>query len=136
VPRPSKYQGRAGRVTRSANDGRFWDTNFETIYRLSSGVIVTKTDYFNDQGLGSKLNHEVIDAVSARRYCERAGCNNAEIKVDHRGFAYCPVCKHIFNDGVPPMRQKTSDLIIKKSRVIGHNEITKSRKHFLEKISH
>jgi hypothetical protein len=128
VPRPSKYQGRAGRVTRSANDGRFWDTNFETIYRLSSGVIVTKTDYFNDQGLGSKLNHEVIDAVSARRYCERAGCNNAEIKVDHRGFAYCPVSKHIFNDGQPPKRAKSSELLIEKSAIAARARVEALKK--------
>lgn len=124
VHRPSsKFAGRAGRVGRSSDVGRFWDTQFETIYQLSSGSIVAKTDYFNDQGLSSALNHEVVDAVSLRRKCELPGCNNAEMVVDHRGYAHCSICNTVYNDGKPPLRTKTSTQIlnaleVRKARMI------------------
>ena len=140
-PSPSKYAGRPGRVQRSANVGRFWDTQHETIISLNSGIVTTKTDFFNSELMGSKLSHQIIDqAVYVRRKCEECGKSlqlpeGPEIEVDHRGYAFCPVCATLYNDGKPPMRAKTSTQLIEKSRHIGHAEVTKSRKHFLKKIS-
>lgn len=111
--------GRSARVERSSRSNQFWDTQFESIYSLSSGLIKTKTDYFNKHGLTSTLDHEVIDATYMRRYCEFPTCGKAEIKLDHRGYAYCPICHTIYNDGRPPIRSKTSEQILEKSAIVG-----------------
>jgi hypothetical protein len=88
---------------------------------LPGGTKITKTDYFNKHGLSSKLNHEVDDAVYFRRVCELPGCDNANIVIDHRGFAYCPVCKTIYNEGQPPIRKKTSEQVLKVSAIRKQN---------------
>lgn len=117
MSRRSARQGRSARAEPSSRAGQFWDTNFETIYALPGKVIKTKTDFFNKHGLGSKLNHDVLDATYLRRKCELLGCNEAEILVDSRGFSYCPICRTVYNDGSPPIRSRTSDQLIEKSRV-------------------
>jgi hypothetical protein len=117
-------QGRMARPEASSREGRYWDTEFETIFSLPDNSITTKTDYFNVHGLTSKLGHEVINQVYARRFCEechKVGQLKSEIQSDHRGYAHCPICSTIFNDGKPPIRERTSKQLLKVSAIRRQN---------------
>ncbi len=117
-------QGRTARPEASSREGCFWDTEFETVFSLPDNSITTKTDYFNAHGTTSKLGHEVINQIYARRFCEE--CHRVvqfkpEIQVDYRGYAHCPICSTIFNDGKPPIREKTSKQLLKVSAIKRQN---------------
>jgi hypothetical protein len=121
MPDYRRPHGKMARAERSSREGQYWDTEFESIYALSSGVITTKTDYFNKNGLGSILGHEVVDAAYLRRRCELPGCNKAKMEIDPRGFAFCPICQTIYNDGQPPIRTKTSVQLLKAAAIRKQN---------------
>lgn len=119
-------QGRKARAEPSSRDGCFWDTEYETIISLPNNSLTTKTDYFNNHGLTSKLGYQVRNQIYLRRRCEECGValhlsEGPEIGVDHRGYAYCPICHTIYNDGKPPIREKTSKQLLKISAMRRQN---------------
>jgi hypothetical protein len=129
----SKFRGRSAHVSRSANDDRYWDSNFEAILQLPSGQKTTITNYFNNGG-AEKLGHGTYYNQSySRRRCHIDGCDMKEIQVDGRGFAYCPHCNNVYNDGNPPKMPKLSSQIIKASAVQQQNRKA-SRKRSLKAL--
>lgn len=91
----SKSQGRPGRVGRSSDVGRFWDSPIQKVYRSSDGNYSTAIDLYQ-KGMGtSKLNRE----VAGMHFLRRKHCGHPT-EVDSHGFACCPICGLAFNDGV------------------------------------
>lgn len=80
---------------RSANVGRFWDSDIKKVYKTSDGNYSTAIEIYQTGQGNSRLNHETAGMHFERR--EHCG---QEIVIDEHGFAYCQTCKLTFNDGV------------------------------------
>lgn len=95
----------------------YWDSRQEPVLSLPNGREMVKSDYFN-RGGAEKFGHgETIDVGHDRRECALPGCNNAKLHIDKNGYAYCPICSTIYNDGMPPTRPKSSDRILLASQI-------------------
>ena len=117
---PYKARGREAHEGRSAREGSYFDSRLEDVLALPNGREMARTDYFN-RGGSAKFGHgDVVDKSFVRRVCRLEGCN-LEIIYDDKGYAFCPKCGTIYNDGKPPETPALSEQIIKASRLRRQN---------------
>jgi hypothetical protein len=110
-------------VAKPASEGKFafWDTPLIPVLALHNNRQMLKTDYFN-RGGAEKFGHGArTHYYFDRRECVLPECDSAKLIVDFRGYSFCPVCKTIYNAGVPPSSETVRNL-------------TKSAKRYLKRI--
>lgn len=96
----SKSQGRPGRVGRSSNVGRFWDSQVEPIFETTEGKIPLSVfrERFNTSNPKTRFSMVKIKqdgSLFSRKSCICGG----NITIQSDGKAVCDHCKTVFNDG-------------------------------------
>ena len=85
--------------------GRAWDSPIEPVFETTSGDFATPKELFQRGVPNSKLSRTPVGMRFLRRVH-----HEHTIKVDERGWAFCPVCNQVFNcdykDGDRPTVQE------------------------------
>lgn len=120
---PYKARGRVAHEGRRAREDTYFDSRLEDVLALPSGQEMTRTDYYN-RGGSAKFGHgDIVDKAFVRRVCRLDGCG-LEIIYDDKGYAFCPKCGTIYNDGKPPETPKLADQILAKCDIINRKKRT------------
>ena len=113
---PYQARGRDAHEGRSAREDAYFDSRLEDVLALPNGKEMARTDYYN-RGGAAKFGHgDTIDKSFVRRVCCLPGCG-LELIYDDKGYAFCPKCGTIYNDGKPPETPKLADQILIASEV-------------------
>ena len=120
---PYKARGRDAHEGRSAREDAYFDSRLEDVLALPNGKEMARTDYYN-RGGAAKFGHgDTIDKSFVRRVCHLPECG-LELIYDDKGYAFCPKCGTIYNDGKPPETPKLSEQILEKHDIINRKKKT------------
>lgn len=118
----------------------YWDSQIEAVYQTPDGNFASALEIFSRGHHASRLNKEPVGSRFIRRMH-----HGVPIVKDGNGWAYCPVCKLIFNcnhqdddrpeklvmsSGYTPVVRETTPRAENNER-----NKAKSAKRFLKKIS-
>ena len=91
---PYKARGREAHAGRSARVGTAWDSEITPVYVGHDGCEYTALQMFRRFGNSKLAKSEPVKTIFIRRkHCGQ------HLEMDARGYAFCPICARIFNDG-------------------------------------
>ena len=91
---PYKPRGREAHAGRSSRVGTAWDSEVSPVY-----VGPDKKEYNAQQFYGKFGNSKLAKSEPVKTSFDRRTHCNQILEMDCRGFAFCPKCGKIFNEG-------------------------------------